>query len=80
MTANTTMTDTQFNALAQLLRLRPSPSQQAARLVFVGGMTQADASRKLGVSVGSVNNAAARVRSGLELAKKAVNARAESLE
>lgn len=68
------MTDNQFNALAQLLRLRPGPAREAARLVLVGGMTQADAARKLDVSPNIVTNAVARARSGLELVKLAVAA------
>ena len=67
------LTNDQFDALAQLLRLRASPSQRAARLVLVGGMTQAAAARELDVLSQSVYNAVARVRTGLELARLAVN-------
>lgn len=68
------MTAEQFGALAQLLRLRTGPAQEAASLVLVGGMTQADAARKLGVSPNTVTNAVARTRAGLELAKLAAAA------
>ena len=68
------LTAVQFAALAALLRLRASPSQQAARLVFVGGMTQAEAARTLGVTPNTVTNAVARVRAGLSLAKMAAAA------
>lgn len=39
------MTSTQFDALAQLLRLRAGPQQAAARLVLVDGLAPADAAR-----------------------------------
>ncbi len=66
------MTDKKFNALAQLLRLRTGPAREAARLVLVDGMTQADAARKLGVSPNTVTNAVARARAGLVLVRKAI--------
>ena len=62
----------QFNALAQLLRLRPGPAREAARLVLVDGMTQADAARKLDVSPNTVTNAVARARAGLVLVRKVI--------
>ena len=61
----------QFDALVQLLRLRTGPAREAARLVLIEGMTQADAARKLGLSTSSTYNAVARVRVGLQLAKLA---------
>lgn len=66
------MTDKQFDALAQLLRLRPGSAREAARLVLVDGMTQADAARKLDVSPNTVTNAVARARAGLVLVRKVI--------
>lgn len=66
------MTIDHFNALAQLLRLRPGPAREAARLVLVDGMTQADAARKLDVSPNTVTNAVARARAGLVLVRKVI--------
>jgi DNA-directed RNA polymerase specialized sigma24 family protein len=61
----------QFDALAELLRLREGVSSQAARLVLVGGLSQAEAGRQTGLSTAGVGNAVRRVRRGLELAKLA---------
>lgn len=72
MSTHTTMTIDHFNALAQLLRLRPGPAREAARLVLVDGMTQADAARKLDVSPNTVTNAVARARAGLVLVRKVI--------
>lgn len=44
------MTSGQFTALAKLARLRAGKQQEAARLVLVQGMRQADAARQLGIS------------------------------
>lgn len=57
-----------FAALAKLLQLRDGPAQNAARLVLVNGMTQADAARTVGLAPNAVHNAVARCRRGLELA------------
>lgn len=63
------MTDAQFDALAQLLRLRPGPAQDAARLVMVQGMPTADAARQVGMDYRAASYSVKRVRAGLELVK-----------
>ncbi len=65
------MTAEQFTALATLLRLRTGPAREAARLVLVEGLKQADAAALAGISTASLGNALARARKGLELAKAA---------
>lgn len=45
------MTAASFEALAQLLRLRQGPQREAARLVLVDGVRQADAARMAGCVV-----------------------------
>lgn len=67
----TQLTQTQFDALAQLLRLRAGPSRVAAELVFVGGLSQADAARQSGCSTAAVGNVVRSVRKGLVLANTA---------
>lgn len=63
------MTAEQFEALAELLRLRGGPSQQAARLVLVDGLRPTDAARQTGISPQTVSNALASCRRGAELAQ-----------
>lgn len=63
------MTDTQFDALSQLLRLRPGPAQDAARLVVVQGMPTPDAARQVGMSYVAAHRAVKRVKDGFDLAK-----------
>ncbi len=63
------MTEAQFDALAQLLRLRPGPAQDAARLVVVQGLPTADAARAVGMDYRAATYAVKRVRAGLELTK-----------
>lgn len=65
------MTIEQFEALAELLRIRGGASGQAAQLVLVGGLSQAEAGRQTGLSTAGVGNAVRRVRRGFELAKVA---------
>lgn len=62
-----TLTDEKFNALADLLRLRDSPSRAAARLVLVDELTPADAARQTGTTPQAVSNALASCRRGLAL-------------
>lgn len=66
------MTNEQFSALAELLRLRGSPSQEAARLVLVEGLAPAEAARQAGTTPQSTSNTLAACRKGLALAQKAV--------
>ncbi len=63
------MTPTQFDALAELLRLRGGPATDAARLMLVYGLTAIQAAERAGVSRTAASNAAARCRRGLELAR-----------
>ena len=63
-----------FNALAQLLRLRPGPAKEAARLVLVDGCRPAAAARQTGCTPQSVSNTLARCRKGIELARLAAGA------
>jgi hypothetical protein len=65
------MTDTQFAALAQLLRLRTGPAQDAARLVMVQGMPTTDAARTVGMDYRAATYSVKRVKDGLALAKVA---------
>ena len=67
------MTPEQFAALAQLLRLRTGPAQDAARMVLVEGISQADAARATGLTQQAVHNAVKRVQAGFELAQAAVS-------
>lgn len=67
------MTNVQFAVLAQLLRLRTGPAQDAARMVLVDGASQADAARATGLTQQAVHNAVKRVQAGLELARVAVS-------
>jgi len=66
------MTTAQFQALAELLRLRGGPATDAARLVLVDGLTVTEAAQRAGVSSSGVSNALARCRRGMELARRAV--------
>ena len=61
-----------FDALAQLLRLRPGPAKEAARLVLVAGYRPAAAARQTGCTPQSVSNTLARCRKGMTLAMVAV--------
>jgi hypothetical protein len=63
------MTDAQFTALAQLLRLRPGPAQDAAKLVMVQGMPTAEAARAVGMDYRAASYSVKRVRAGLELVR-----------
>ena len=62
------MTIEQFEALAELLRLRGGASQEAARLVLVEGMQPSAAARLAGTTPQAVSNTLASCRRGLELA------------
>ena len=65
------MTEEQFMALAELLRMRGGASQEAARLVLVEGLCTTEAARKVGTSPQGVSNVLASCRRGLELARRA---------
>jgi len=59
----------QFDALADLLSLRPGPAQDAARLVLVGGLRMADAARQVALPYQCAWRAVQRAKRGLELAR-----------
>lgn len=63
------MTQDQFDALAELLRLRGGAAKEAARMVLIDGLSPADAARATGISPQSVTNAVTRCRKGLALSK-----------
>lgn len=65
------MTYEQFQALAQLLRLRQGPQREAASLVLVDGLRQADAARAAGCSASALGNTLRTCRAGLDLAREA---------
>jgi hypothetical protein len=58
------MTDDQFAALAELLRLRQSASGEAARLVLVEGLSVGDAAACVGISSPAASKLPARPRTG----------------
>lgn len=64
------MTDVQFEALAQLLRLRGGQAQEAARLVLVDGLSPVAAAAKLGMSYNAAYQAVSRAQRGLDLARR----------
>lgn len=66
------MTAEQFDALAELLRLRAGPAQAAVRLVLVDGITVPDAARQAGVEYRAAFQAVQRARKGLKLARMVV--------
>jgi hypothetical protein len=68
------MTEAQFQALAQLLRLRQGQAQEAVRLHMVAGLTVPDASRSAGVDYQLGLKAVKRAKGGLALAQKACRA------
>lgn len=70
------MTDAAFQALSQLLRLRQGPQREAARLVLVDGVRQADAARMAGCSASALSNTLRACRAGLELARIAADGHA----
>jgi len=70
------MTAQQFEALAKLLQLRQGPQREAARLVLVDGMRQADAARMAGCSPSALGNTLRTCRAGLELARIAAGGHA----
>lgn len=65
------MTPDQFEALATLLRLKSGRQRDAARLVLVDGLVQADAARQTGVLPSALGNTLRACRKGLELARQA---------
>ena len=75
------MTNKQFTALAELIRLREnSAARHAAMLVLVEGLTQADAARKAGTGPQNVNRVIKTCLNGMELALAVVEAPQENKE
>jgi hypothetical protein len=65
------MTNAQFSALSELLRLRDGPATLGVRLVLVDGLGVVQAARQAGCSRQSVGNALKRCQRGLELVRQA---------
>ena len=65
------MTNDQFAALAQLLRLRGGAAQEVARLVLVDGLSVPDAAARTGLELRAAYYAAERAQQGMDLARKA---------
>lgn len=66
------MTEAQFQALAQLLRLRAGPAREAVRLHMVTGLSVPDSARAAGFDYQLTLKAVKRVKTGLALAEAAV--------
>ena len=64
------MTQDQFAAIARLLRLRPGPTTEGARMVLVDGLTITRAAHLAGCSRQSVGMTVGRCRAGLDLARR----------
>lgn len=64
------LTEDQFAALAELLRMRDSPSREAARKVLVEGEEAASVAEQLSISQSGVSRALMRCRRGLELVRR----------
>lgn len=63
------MTPKQFDALAQLMRLRPSASREALRLVLVAGWTQQGAATSVGIPPSNVARQVASARRVIQAAR-----------
>ena len=63
------MNNKQFHALSTILRLRPGPSLEAARLVYVEGLTTPDAARTGGATYPLTYRTVGRIQKGLDLIK-----------
>lgn len=67
------MNNQQFQALAQLMRLREGPARECARLALVEKIPTPDAARATGMQYRAAAAAVRRAREGLILATKAVD-------
>lgn len=74
------MTNPQFEALAQLLRLRQGPARDVVRLVLVYAATVPEAAREVGMEYQAAYQAVRRAKTGLELARTALGERPEGLQ
>lgn len=64
------MTLDQFDALADLMRLRNGPAKGVARMVLVEGAAIADAARVQQLSYQAAHQAVKRAQRGIDLAKR----------
>lgn len=64
------MTPSQFDALAELLRLRDGPPRECARRVLLDGQPIKDAAAAVGLSYRQGAAAVQRARGGLALAQR----------
>jgi hypothetical protein len=67
---NKDLTEAQFTALAQILRLRQGSTREAVRQHLVQGLRVPDAARATGVDYQLALKAVYRVKAGLALIKK----------
>lgn len=67
-----TISADQFAALAELLRLRQSPSCEAARLVLVDGLSTGAAAERMNITPQAVSNALASCQRGITLSRRVV--------
>ncbi|MGK8437259.1 hypothetical protein ACRS3X_07895 [Ectopseudomonas hydrolytica] len=65
------MNAAQFEALAELLRMRDGASKSAARLVLVDGIPPSDAARQVGTTPQAVNSALRSCERGMSLVRTA---------
>lgn len=65
------MTIEQFQALAELLRMRDGASKTAASMVLVEGLAPAEAARRAGTTPQAVNSALRSCERGVTLARTA---------
>lgn len=63
------MTPEQFDALAQLMRLRQSPSRDALHLVLIDGMTHTAAAEQAGIPRQNVSRQVASAKRTIEAAR-----------
>lgn len=63
------LTEPQFEALCELLSLRPSPSNDALRLHLVEGLSVPDAARRAGCTYTAAWKATQRAQRGVRLAR-----------
>jgi hypothetical protein len=65
------MTETQFDALTKLLRLRDGPTREVVKKVLVHGYKIPVAAREVGLEYRSAHQAVTRAQRGIELAREA---------
>jgi len=70
-TLTDTLTDAQFDALAELLRLRSGLAVHVSRLVLVGGLSVPVAAKIVGMPYQRAWQAVQRTKAGLKLARAA---------